>query len=139
MDEAFGTKTATTASELEKFIADSANEADKKSALTVAKKVKQQASDSKDCVETALEKLKDAPEEQLEAARNKLKTLLTGLKIGDQDAYEEVVKDIKDSLANINKAVEIWEKCQQIETATKDDDGKLLNEFNNLKNGNNEA
>ena len=67
--------------------------------------------------------------------------MLTGLKIGDKDAYEEVVAGIKNSETNINKTIEIWQKCQKVEAASNDDNGELLDTLNNLKNdsGNEEA
>ncbi|CAG8577786.1 7993_t:CDS:2 [Ambispora leptoticha] len=134
LEETHGTKTANTKTELEKFISDSKNDPDKKKALEIAKKVKNHDNDSKDCVELAREKLKTPQEKQLEKAHQQLKSLLAGLKINGKDAYEEVVADIKDSEIQINKAIEIWQKCQAVETATNDDEGKLLNALNNFKN-----
>jgi hypothetical protein len=107
LEEAHGTKTANTKTELEKFISDSENEADKKKALEIAKKVKNQDSDSKNCVELALEKLKEAKNDKLEKVRQNLKSLLAGLKINNKDAYEEILADIKDSEVQINKAIEV--------------------------------
>jgi len=134
LEEAHGTKTSDTKTELEKFVSDSENDANKKKALEIAQKVKYQDSDSEDCVELALEKLKTPQEKQLEKACQKLKSLLTGLKIGSKDAYEEIITDIKDSETNINKVIEIWQKCQEIDNSTSDDNGELLNALNNYKN-----
>jgi len=107
LEEAHGTKTSNTKTELEQFVSDSENDTDKKKALEIAKKVKNQDSDSEDCVATALEKLKTPQEKQLEKARQKLKSLLAGLKINGKDAYEEIITDIKDSEIDINKVIEI--------------------------------
>jgi len=107
LEEAHGTKTSNTKTELERFISDSENDANKKKALEISKKVKNQDSDSEDCVATALEKLKTPQEKQLEKACQKLKSLLTGLKIGSKDAYEEIINEIKNSEADINKVIQI--------------------------------
>jgi len=107
LEEAHSTKTFNTKTELEQFISDSENDANKKKALEIAKKVKNQDSDSEDCVATALEKLKTPQEKQLEKACQKLKSLLTGLKIGSKDAYEEIINEIKNSEADINKVIQI--------------------------------
>src|ERR1043166_4231946 len=58
LEEAYGSKTTNTKSELDKFISDSNSDANKKKALKIAKGVKNQNSDSEDCVINALEKLK---------------------------------------------------------------------------------
>jgi len=139
LEEAHGTKTSNTKTELEQFISDSENDADKKKALEIAQKIKNQDSDSEDCVASAREKLKEPGEKKLEAARQRLKGLLTGLKIDGKDAYQEVVVDIKNSEDQINKSIEIFQKLKEIDRATNDDKGELLNALNNLKNGANEA
>lgn len=134
LEEAHGTKTANTKSELEKFIADSKNNSDQSKALEIAKKVKNQDSDGEDCVATALKKLKGPSDNKLDQARQKLKNLLAGLKTGNQDAYQVVVVDIENSETDLDKAVQIWQKLQEIDQATSDDDGKLLNALNTLRN-----
>ncbi|CAG8819637.1 33792_t:CDS:2 [Racocetra persica] len=73
-------------------------------------------------------------EKSLKATRQKLKSLLAGLKIDGQDAYQQIKTDIKNSETALNKAIEIWQKCQEIDTATNDDKGELLDALNNLKN-----
>ncbi|CAI2161738.1 1306_t:CDS:2 [Funneliformis geosporum] len=122
LEEAFGTKTANTETELKKFIADSQTQTDKKIALEIARKVKNQDNDQKDCVDTALEKLETPQEDKLEKARQKLKGLLTGLKIGNKEAYEVVSASIKDSETDLDKASQIFEKLQEIESADEDND-----------------
>ncbi|CAG8581401.1 41297_t:CDS:2, partial [Gigaspora margarita] len=134
LDETYDTPTADTKRELEQFISESKTNVEKKKALDIAKTVKNQDSDRADCVATALEKLTTPQDKKLAAAREKLKTLLSGLKIGGKDAYEEMIVDIKDSEAHINQAIAIFQKCQEIDAATHDDDGKLLNALNNFKN-----
>ncbi|MCE8159206.1 MAG: hypothetical protein I3270_02205 [Candidatus Moeniiplasma glomeromycotorum] len=134
LEEAHGTKTANTKSELEKFISDSENNANQKKALEIAKKIKNQDHDHGDCVATAWEKLKSPSEKQLEKAQAKLKSLLTGLKINGKDAYEEIITAIKDSETDINNTIKIWQKCLEIDAATNDDNGELLEALNNLKN-----
>jgi hypothetical protein len=129
-----GTKTANTKPELEQFISDSENDTDKKKALEIAQQVKFQDSDNKNCVETALEKLKDLQDINLEKAHQKLKSLLAGLKIGDKDAYQEIVADLQNSETDLNKVIEIWQKCQEVDTANNDDNGELLDTLNNLSN-----
>jgi hypothetical protein len=59
---------------------------------------------------------------------------LAGLKINDKDAYEEIISDIKNSETDINKVIELWQKCQEIDTANNDDNGELLDTLNNFKN-----
>ncbi|MCE8167936.1 MAG: hypothetical protein I3275_04925 [Candidatus Moeniiplasma glomeromycotorum] len=134
LEEAHGTKTANTKSELEKFISDSENNANQKKALEIAKKIKNQDNDHGDCVATALGNLKSPQEKQLEKAQAKLKSLLAGLKINGKDAYEEIITAIKNSETDINNTIEIWEKCLEIDVATNDDNGELLEALNNLKN-----
>jgi hypothetical protein len=134
LEEAHGTKTANTKTELQKFLSDSVSDTNKKQALEIAKKVKYQDSDSEDCVVTALEKLKTPQEKQLEKTRQKLRSLLSGLKIDGKSAYEEMVTDIENSEAELNKFVKIWQKLQEIDVITNDDNGEYLNELNNFKN-----
>ncbi|CAG8584427.1 18009_t:CDS:2 [Cetraspora pellucida] len=134
LEEAHGTPTSNTKQELEQFIAESESNADKKQALSIAKTIKYQDSDKADCVATAREKLMIPQEKSLKAARQKLKSLLAGLRIDGQDAYEVMITNIKDSETALNKAIEIWQKCQEVDAATNDDKGELLNALNNLKN-----
>nr|CAG8433671.1 12633_t:CDS:2 [Entrophospora candida] len=119
LDEAFGTVKPNTKNDLNNFVGSS--DTNKKKALEIAKQVKKQESDTEDCVKTAVEKLKSPQENKLEEARQKLKDLLTDLKIGGQDAYETVVADIKNSETNLNKTSQIFEKLEEIRKASQDD------------------
>nr|CAG8558224.1 14955_t:CDS:10 [Entrophospora candida] len=90
-------------------------------AVEIAEQVKNQDSDAENCVKTALESLKNPQENKLEEARQKLKGLLTNLKIGEEEAYQIVVADIKDSETNLNKAIQIFENLEVIKNANNDD------------------
>jgi hypothetical protein len=133
LDEAFGTTVKdSTKNKLNNF--DNSSDTNKKEALKIAKKHKNQDSDLKNCVDAALEKLKTPQENKLEEARQNLKDLLTGLKIDGNDAYPIVVADIQNSETDLNKARQIFEKLEEIKEANEDDDSELLNALNNLKN-----
>jgi len=73
----------------------------------------------------------------LEATRQQLKNLLADLKIDGQDAYQVIIADIKNSESQINKAIDIFQKLKEIDGATNDYKGELLEALNNLKNDTN--
>ena len=133
LDKAFETTVKdSTKNELNNFV--NSSDANKKAALKIARSIKNQESDLKNCVDTALEKLKSPQENKLEEARQNLKDLLNGRKTGGKDVYPLVVADIQNSETDLNKAREIFEKLKEIEEANEDDNGELLNALNNLKN-----
>jgi hypothetical protein len=132
LNQAFGTKKTDTETKLKAFKEDS--NPHKVKALAIARKFKHQDSDPENCVETALEKLKTPQENKLEQARNRLKDLMKNLKTGGQDAYPVVVKDINNSEDNLTRTAQLFEKLKEISETSQDNDGKLLDALNDLKN-----
>ena len=131
LDEAFGNKKDDTEKKLKEFVESS--DTNKQKAVEIAQKIKKDG-DAENCVKTALEKLKTPQENKLEEARKRLKDLLSGRKTGGQDAYLVVAADIQNSETDLNKASQIFEKLKEIEEASEDGSGQLLDALNNLKN-----